>query len=364
MSAALYDDVDGFYQAGGSAGRRGGDFVTSPEVGSLYGAVWAAALDRWWEEMGRPDPYFVVEAAAGTGVLAREILAAGPACAPALRYVLVEQSATLRQLQGQRLALELPALVLGPAGPGGEDDDGLQSLPGNGPLVTALAELPAIAVTGVVMANELLDNLPVDLLEWRDDRWFEVRVAAADEHGDRLVEVLVPAPPELVAAAERLVSRGAQGARIPLQRAAADWLRRALSTVEAGRVVVVDYADTTTELAAQPWSRWLRTFRQHQLGSFPLDAAGIQDITCVVATDQLATVRPPNADRTQSEWLAQHGLGRLVDDARATWHQRAAIGDLAALAARSRVHEAETLTDPSGLGGFRVLEWVVGVGVG
>ena len=80
--------------------------------------MWARALDRWWEELGRPDPYVVVEAAAGAGTLARDILAAGPACAPALRYVLVDRSAALREAQIGRLPLELPAFVLGPADAG------------------------------------------------------------------------------------------------------------------------------------------------------------------------------------------------------------------------------------------------------
>jgi hypothetical protein len=49
-----------------------------------------------------------------------------------------------------------------------------------------------------------------------------------------------------------------------------------------------------------------------------------------------------------------------VAAARATWHERASLGDLDALKARSRVGEADALTDPSGLGAFRVLEWDVG----
>ena len=83
MEAALYDPEDGFYASGGSAGRRG-DFLTAPEVGPLYGAVLARALDTWWAELGRPDPFVVVEAGAGPGTLARSVLAAAPACLPAL----------------------------------------------------------------------------------------------------------------------------------------------------------------------------------------------------------------------------------------------------------------------------------------
>jgi SAM-dependent MidA family methyltransferase len=86
---------------------------------------------------------------------------------------------------------------------------------------------------------------------------------------------------------------------------------------------------------------------------------GDQDITCEVAVDQLAGVRQPARDRSQAEFLAAHGIASLVDEARGTWHERAAIGDLAALAARSRVTEAAALVDESGLGAFRVLEWEV-----
>ncbi len=360
MEAALYDPADGFFQSIGRAGR-GGDFVTSPELGPLFAAVTARALDACWEQLGRPDPFIVVEAAAGAGTLARDILATGPACAPALRYVLVERSAALRAAQAERLPIELPALVLGPAEAGADaDDDEARPAPGRGPLVTALTDLPALPVTGVVLANELLDNLPVDLMEWRGGRWHEVRVAAADTDGEPLRELLVPAPPEVAARATRLVGDPAAletGARIPLPRAAQEWLRQALEIVDAGRVIVIDYADTTEALARRPWTDWLRTFRQHQVGQFPILAPGTRDITCVVASDQLAGVRPPDDDRSQAAWLGGHGLDTLVAAARAEWAARAPVGDLAALMARSRIDEAAALTDERGLGGHRVLEW-------
>ena len=46
-----------------------------------------------------------------------------------------------------------------------------------------------------------------------------------------------------------------------------------------------------------------------------------------------------------------------MEEGRAIWRERAAIGDLEAVRARSRVTEAEALLDPAGLGAFRVLEW-------
>ena len=55
--------------------------------------------------------------------------------------------------------------------------------------------------------------------------------------------------------------------------------------------------------------------------------------------------------------LAHWGIEALVEEGRRTWSERAGVGDLAALRARSRAVEAEALTDPTGLGAFRVLEW-------
>ena len=92
MELALYG-AEGFYTKpdGGSAGRRG-DFITSPEIGPLFGAVLARSLDAEWVRIGRPDPFTVVDVGAGPGTLARSVLAAQPACSDALRYVAVEVS--------------------------------------------------------------------------------------------------------------------------------------------------------------------------------------------------------------------------------------------------------------------------------
>ena len=283
----------------------------------MFGAVVARALDTWWEAADRPEPYVVVEAGAGTGALARSVEAAHPACRHALQYVLVERSAALR-----------------PAG--------------------AYADLPAGPPADVVLANELLDNLPFLLLERAAGTWSEVRVASA---GGQLVERLVPAAAELAGEAEVLAPGAPDGARIPLQRRAAAWLADALALAPRGRVVVIDYADTTPSLARRPWPEWLRTYRAHGRGGHPLEQPGTQDITCDVAVDQLARVRPPSSNRAQADFLAAHGLADLVEAARAEWHARAHLGDLDALRARSRLSEAAALTDPAGLGAFRALEW-------
>jgi len=267
--------------------------------------------------------------------------------------VLVERSPALRAGQAGKLPLDPPSALLGPARED-EADDEPDPLVGTGPMFTSLAELPGEPFAGVVLANELLDNMAFLLLQRGGSGWSEVRVG---EDGADLVEVLVPAAPRLEAEAHRLAPDARLGGRIPIQRRARNWLRDALAKVERGRVVVVDYAATTPSLAARPWEEWLRTYRAHGRGGQPLGAPGEQDVTCEVAVDQLATVRRPSEDRSQAELLRAHGLEELVQAARVTWWERAGLGDLEALRARSLVGEAEALTDPAGLGAFRGLEW-------
>lgn len=325
VDAALYDEDGGFYATRGSAGRRG-DFLTSVEVGPLFGEVLARALDDWWRALGRPDRFRVVEAGAGRGTLARAVRSARPECAAALEYVLVERSARLRA--------DHP------------DDEPFRSA----------ESMPSDRAVGVVLANELLDNLAFDLIERRDGRWYEVRVGVSAD--GTFGEVLVPDERGDLRWRDAL-GDVPDGARLPVQHQAVAWLRDALASLEAGRVVVIDYADTAANLVARPWAEWLRTYQEHERGGPPLDDPGSKDITCEVVVDALAAVQPPTRHWSQAEFLRAHGIDDLVAEGRRIWAERAHIGDLVALRARSRVREAEALVDPAGLGAFHVLEWEV-----
>lgn len=319
MELALYGN-GGFYSGQGSAGRRG-DFITSAEVGPLFGTVIARALDAWWEELGEPAGFTVVEAGAGPGTLARSILAAAPRCLASGRYVAVEVSDVQRE----------------------RHPDGVESRP----------TLPDAPFTGVILANELLDNLPFDLAVF-DGRWREAWVAAS---GDRFVEVLRPLPEHPA----YLPETAPHGARAPLQRKAQEWLREALGLLERGRILLFDYCTATTAGAAtSPWREWLRTYSNHERGGHYLVDPGSQDITVQVMLDQLDAVAEPETIRSQAQFLQLWGIDEFVEEGRKAWEAAAARPDLAAMKMRSRISEAAALLDPSGLGGFSAWTYRIG----
>jgi len=313
MERCLYDPEHGFYGSGaGLAGRRRGDFITSPEVGPLFADVLAAAVDAWWEEAGRPDPFVVVDAGTGPGTLARALAAAPGPSAAARRVIGVDRA--------------------GPSAVASGADDPLAGLDLAG---------------AVVIANELLDNVPFRVVEHRADGWYELHV-------------------ESVAGTDSGFSAGTErwepvddpgldvpvGARVPWLELAGRWVADVLARRPLA-LLVLDYgAPTTAELAAR--GGWLRTYRQHQRGSDPLAEPGRWDITTDVAVDQL-----PGAPEvtTQAEWLRRWGIEALVDEGRRYWAEHAARPGLTALRMRSRVSEAEALLDPAGLGGWLACLW-------
>ena len=315
MRLALYGE-GGFYTTGGRAGRRGGDFITSPEVGPLFGTVIARALDAWWKELGSPSRFDVVECGAGPGTLARSILAAQPECADALHYVAVEISTSQRALH--------------PRG------------------VESRETMPDGPITGVIMANELLDNLPFRLFVF-DGSWMEAFVSQAT--GGQFVEVL--RAPDVVPSC--LPQTAPHGSRAPIQDAAASWVRDCLSKISDGRLLLFDYCSASTvEIALTPWREWLRTYRDQGRGTHYLSDPGSQDITAQVMLDQLPTGA---ATSTQADFLKHWGINELVREGTAYWETMKHAPDVAAMKMRSRSTEATSLTDPLGLGAFSVLSW-------
>jgi SAM-dependent MidA family methyltransferase len=302
---------DGFYATTGAAGRRRGDFLTSPEVGPLFGAVLGRFLDDvvGRAEVGQPGTVFDVGCGPGTllrtvevGVRDRELVDPGEA----------------GRLSGWNLV-------------------GVDRVVGRG---ADRSELPEDLTGSVVVANELLDNLPFRVLERTAEGLAEVHVGPEGEQ-------LVPVGDDGIGFADV-----PEGHRFPYLEQAREWVASVLARNPLA-VVAFDYgAPTTVELAER--GGWLRTYRDHQRGHDPLVEPGAWDITTDVAWDQLPA---PDRLESQAAFLRRWGIDDLVDQGRHYWAEHAARPDLTALRMRSRVTEAPALVDPAGLGGWWVAIW-------
>ena len=331
MSAALYDPADGYYMTRSDRTTRAGDFLTAPEMDPLFGAALAAHLEAGWVRMGRPDPFALDEFGAGSGALAsgllHELRARHSPLLDAIRYRPLEadparEGAVLRRLEAEGFG---PERVL-------QDHDAL--------------------ITGVVVANELLDALPVHRVTvvdgevrelyttWRDG-WF------ADE----------PGPPSDPGLEETLAASGIElreGDRAEVALAAREWLRWVAALLVRGWLLLIDYGGPGAALwgAAHP-EGLLRTYLAHHAGADPYRAVGRQDLTAHVDTTAITNAAhaaglTAMGNTTLAEFLAGLDAGELLvrlgsDPATTAERYRTARGALL------------RLLDPGAMGRFAVL---------
>jgi SAM-dependent MidA family methyltransferase len=202
----------------------------------------------------------------------------------------------------------------------------------------------------VVLANELLDNLPFKLFVF-DGMWKEAFVALVD--GGKFVEVLRP-----VDEVPGVLPKSAPlGSRAPIQVAASQWMLDVTQKLSRGKVLIFDYcSESTSEIAVTPWREWLRTYKDHERGAHYLLQPGTQDITTQVVIDQLINAIPDLAVTRQSEWLETWGIDELVSEGAKYWEEHKSAPDIAAIKMRSRANEALQLTSETGIGSFSVIE--------
>lgn len=247
---AAYELVEGARRLGPLPYSALGPTAEPPMPPPVDLAAWtAAALDEIWDGEGRPDPFTYVDVGAGDGTRARELLRLGPECLSALRVVLVEEDSSLRERQAENLSIEAPALTLGPVAPSDDPDEGSRPLPGVGPLVTSLTDLPVLATASVavVIGFGWLSRQPADRYMWQDGTWWEVRLGALGDDGDVLTEMSLPLDEARAATMDAVVSGHVDEARYASPVGAVAWLKSALATAETGWLLAVDRWTAKTE---------------------------------------------------------------------------------------------------------------------
>jgi len=302
MDAALYEPELGYYMAGGPIFGGAGDFVTAPELSPLFAGCLAAAVDALLVAADGAD---VVEFGAGSGRLAAELVAglARRGRAPR-RYRIVEPSRPLRDRQ-RRLLARMPR--------GSTDFEWLDAPPRE-------------AWSGVAIANEVVDALPVD--RFRVTRGGCEAIGVAAEDGEFRWQPR-PAGQELAAAVAAL-QRALPAALPPgyvseLRLGSAGWLTEATAALSRGGFLAVDYGLPRAQYYhASRDGGTLCGFRLHRRVEDPLADPGTRDLTAWVDFSRLADeARAAGLElagfATQAHFLLETGidqeLARLVEAA-------------------------------------------------
>ena len=235
MAACLYDPEGGFFATGPLRSTKDGDFLTSPEVSPWFGRMLARFVTAEQTRTGA-TPCAVVEAGAGSGSLLRSLVGAllPP---PPQGEVASAQPMTegVKPGAGSKQRYEFDAIEASPAARAA-----LADLVGPERVHESLDDLPE-KLDGVIVANELLDNLPVALAIRSGDGWVERWVGATD---DRFGFVTAEARPDVAAWCEAYAGTVPEGGMVEVQLAAAEWVRAALGRIGRGALVIIDYGGT------------------------------------------------------------------------------------------------------------------------
>jgi len=335
MEFALYAPGLGYYSGGAEKLGKDGDFTTAPELSSLFGACVAVQCEQVLAHIEAP---ILMEIGAGTGRLALDVLLRLESLGrlPA-GYWILDNSADLKARQRSLFEQRAPHLL---------------------DRVHWLDTPPAGEFDGVIIANEVLDALPVARFCWRPGGTQELGVVARAEGfawGARA------ASPAMVAACEAL--RSAAGGwdeayvseYCPRLEA---WTRAVTQRLRRGAVLWFDYGLPRAQYYfAQRHEGTLLCHYRHRAHDDPLSNPGLQDITAWVDFTALAEASSAGGFElagftTQAHFLAATGIDVEM--------QRLAAGDTARYARLAS--EARQLMLPGEMGErFKVMAWLRGM---
>lgn len=289
MQLALYAPGLGYYTGGAANFGPAGDFVTAPSLGPLF----AQTLARQVAELAGSSAPRILEFGAGGGELAGDLLAelARLGCAVET-YSILEPGAGLAERQRATIARLAPEGIAG---------------------VEWLDRLPQ-EFEGVMLANEVVDAMPVHAIAWRNEGVFERGVAIED---GRLAWAERPASGEVLAAARELDIAPPYLSEIAL--AARGWMRSVAGVLQKGALLVVDYGFPAREFYhPQRMTGTLMAHYRHHAHADPFLYPGLQDLTAHVDFSALAKSAAAAGLEllgyaTQSNFLVNCGITGVLD---------------------------------------------------
>ena len=348
MDVALNEPEHGYYGSGRARIGAHGDFVTSPSLGRDFTALLAPQLLAWLASLRRMDPeqrLSIVEIGPGEGHLARDLIsqlrAGDPELLARLEIVLVEANPGMRQRQQALL----------------EPLDGLPVR------WCSLDDLRRAPVHGVVIAHELLDALPVERLIWREGALQQQWVELDSSGGLRTTHR--PLPDGLQQEINQVCRH--RGIRLPppdakegwtteWNSALPGWFAAAAAAVDAGVLLVIDYAlEAQRYYTARRSDGTLMAVCAQRAGLSPFDQPGEQDLTahlCIEVVDEAAERNGwlVGDQSKQGEALLALGLAQRLHGLQQLPGQHLAE-------ALQRREALLRLVDPAGLGAFRWLTY-------
>jgi len=266
MTQALYEPGLGYYMAGAPKFGARGDFITAPELSPLFGQCVAAqcleVLSSLAETAG------ILELGAGNGLLAASILSALEP-SRALPYLILEPSAELRERQQALLSGALSGDVLS--------------------RVRWIDSLP-VGFSGVVLANEVMDALPVERFARQEGRLWQVGV----EHGEAGFRDVLRSAPTAIETAVHAIERDL-GQALPDDYASefcpelGPWVAALADSLSAGVILLADYGYPRREYFLAERNRGTLTCHyRHRAHGDPYFLPGLQDITAHVDFTRVA----------------------------------------------------------------------------
>jgi SAM-dependent MidA family methyltransferase len=293
----LYHPQFGYYSR--PEARRFPDFYTSVDVHPIFGRLLARQLAEMWNVLGKPSEFIAVEAGAGLGRLAGQILDFAAQKLPefyaALRYVAVEQSPARRERHHDTLRAHLE----------------------NG-TAESCAELPREIPAGCVLSNELLDAFPVHRVVFNHGALREMYVGLKSENFTDEIGALSSAELEGYFQEQQITLREAQQAEVNL--GACRWIVDVGRRLGRGFVLTVDYGHEAREIYNERHMRGtLLAYSGHRATEDFFESPGEQDLTAHVNFTALDVWgRRAGLDRTgcvsQMAFLVALGRGNEFAD--------------------------------------------------
>jgi SAM-dependent MidA family methyltransferase len=298
MELCLYAPGLGYYSAGRQKFGPAGDFVTAPELTSLFGRCLASPCAAVLETLGGGD---LLEFGAGSGRLAVDLLGEMSAmnCLPG-HYFILERSAELRQRQQETLQQHLPHLL---------------------DKVVWLDSLPDTGFRGVMLANEVLDAMSVERFRWTGSTVECFDVAAAGDGFEWRTRPASAGREQAVIQALAAECDMAAGFVSEVNYALQPWLQAVADVLEGGMLLLIDYGYPRHEYYhAQRSAGTLMCHYQHRAHDDPLLWPGLQDITAhvdftAVAEAAVAADLAVAGYTTQAWFLLDCGLDEFLQQA-------------------------------------------------